>query len=276
MSTTCLVCSSQDSFRTIRSLPNGTIKACSNCGFTINDDIIPESLGGDIFETESFRWVKRHLLKHEFGYLRSGPRLTFLEIGSGSGELAGYLQSMGNDVICCDLGQESLKYIREKFGLRTVFGDIMEVDLRATPYTAIVMRHVFEHMLDPEAFFYKLTKTLPVGGHFIVTQPNIDSWSRKLSGDDWNWTVPIHRTFWSERTLRLFLEKRGFRVVRSRTVFSHLGMPRALMLKLPKGWLGSLFKPFAFGLGCLLEVAAVAWFHAGQNVFVDAEKIREI
>jgi hypothetical protein len=73
----------------------------------------------------------------------------------------------------------------------------------------------------------------------------------------------------------MFLEKRGFRVVRSHTVFSHLGMPRALMLKLPKGWFGSFFKPFAFALGCLLEVAAVSWFHAGQNVFVDAEKIRD-
>lgn len=273
--TCCLACGSRNAFSTTRILDQGTIKTCPVCGFAINDDVIPESLGGDIFETESFRWVKRQILKHEFGYLRHVAPRVFLEIGSGSGELAGYLKSMGHDVVCCDLGQESLNIIKERYGLRTIFGDIMAIDLRGTPYTAIVMRHVFEHMLDPEAFFRKLTTTLPVGGHFVVTQPNLDSWSRKVSGDDWNWTVPIHRTFWTEKTLRLFLEKRGFRVTRSRTVFSHLGMPMALTRKLPKGIIGKLLKPFAFLAGCFLELVAVSLFHAGQNVFVEAEKVTE-
>jgi SAM-dependent methyltransferase len=231
---------------------------------------MPEQVGGDIVESPSFRSVKRLILRLEFGYLRRVGPLRLLEIGSGSGELARFLQSMGHEVVCSDVAEESLANIAREYGLATICGPVQDADLGQVPFDGVVMRHVFEHFEDPDGIIHKLREHLAPQGRLLLTQPNLDSWCRRVAGSNWNWTVPYHRFFWSEATLGAFLRARGFRIVKSRSVFSHLGLPRGLCVAVGQPLLRKLLTPALMPVGVALEFLA-GCFHRGQNLFIEAE-----
>lgn len=266
----CPICKTDQYNTRLMAAASGEILICGKCGLGMFDGPMPPQVGGDIEESASFRWIKRRILNHEFGYLRHRRPMRLLEIGSGSGELASFLQSFGHQVACCDVGRGSLDGIARRYGMQTFCGTIEDVDLGDLRFDGIVMRHVFEHLDNPDGILQKLCAHLNPNGRLFFSQPNLDSWCRKLSPAEWNWTVPYHRFFWSENTLTAYLQGKGFRVVKARSVFSHFGLPMGLCRIVPAGAARRLLMPVLAPVGTLAEIAAV-WLHQGQNLFLEAE-----
>jgi len=242
---------------------------CAGCGLGMFDGPMPNEVGNAICESTRFRFVKRLILKSEFGYLRRRKPMRLLEIGSGSGELASLLHDFGHEVTCCDVTQEGLDYIARMYGLRTIYGTIQDANLEGLRFDGIVMRHVLEHIEDPDSVFAKLKSHLAPDGRIFLSQPNYASWCRLITGKEWGWTLPWHRSFWTEDTLRVFLEHQGFRVIKSKSIFSHLGLPLGLPRIVAPGAVRKLLAPLLIPIGTLLELAAVVW-HRAQNLFVEA------
>jgi SAM-dependent methyltransferase len=79
-------------------------------------------------------------------------------------------------------------------------------------YDALTAWAVLEHVHDPMAYFRKASEVTTAGGLFVFQVPNFNSLaSRHLFLED----VPRHLYFFSEKTVRRYLEKTGFALERA-------------------------------------------------------------
>jgi len=264
----CPVCETNKYRKKLLKVEGGVVYKCEGCGLGIFKGPMPTYVGADIKESNLVRFFKRILLWHEFGYLQQKKKL--LEIGSGSGELAAYLDSRGHKVYCSDIDKNNLKRIKETFGFKTIYWDVSKPKKMKDKFDCIVLRHVFEHFDDPVSVLKNLKALLKPGGSLIFTQPNFGSWSRILAKEKWVWTTPYHRFFWDLKTLQALLEKEGFVVTRKRGIFSPFGFPLHLgkILGFKQNSVPVLL--FTAPLGIILEFFAV-FFNGSNNLLLEAK-----
>jgi len=98
-------------------------------------------------------------------YLSSGK---VLEIGPGWGLLGELLVAASYEYHCVEPSREMANYCRDR-GLTVFHGDIHACDER--DYDAIVMRGVFEHVLDYDAWLQRARRILSHDGLIISSQP---------------------------------------------------------------------------------------------------------
>lgn len=267
----CPVCKTDAFNSLLHRFPQGDVLICGQCGLGIFDGPMPTSVAVDIPASHLFGWVKRAILSYEFRPLASLPPLKVLDIGAGSGELAFILHNLGHSVTCNDASEENTKRIEADYGLPTLAGTLEDQILQEGSFEAIIMRHVFEHFDAPDATADFVLAALVAGGRLIVTQPNMDSWARRVGGREWNWTLPYHRFFWNESAFSKFFESKGCITTQRRAIFSHLGLPRCLGTRIRPGALQRLLAPATLTLGTALELVAIP-FHKAQNLYMEFRK----
>jgi len=103
-------------------------------------------------------------------------------------------------------------------------------------FDAISCLEVIEHVENAERLVRELRRVLKKGGFLVISTPNVSYWLVRLSmlfG-----AVPpdegYHFRFFNARTLRRLLEREGFRVVKSRSIF-FLPFYRLFKQGLPRG-----------------------------------------
>lgn len=102
-----------------------------------------------------------HEALDRFAYLlhnsgRPASKINILDVGSGSGEHADILRTVGFNVITCDLVDGE---------------DYLETAYGAEQFDAIWCSHVLEHALDVHQFLRKLHYELKDGGLLAITVP---------------------------------------------------------------------------------------------------------
>jgi len=119
-------------------------------------------------------------LRNEFSELRlAGHALqglldwysfeTVLDIGSGGGEHARLLRSLGKKVTTLDLGHS----VHFKDGAEqpaTIMGDFNEIELKQS-FDCVWCSHVLEHQVDPQRFLAKTRRVLNATGVLAITVP---------------------------------------------------------------------------------------------------------
>lgn len=87
----------------------------------------------------------------------------------------------------------------------------------------VIMHHVLEHLPEPRRTLQLLKRKLAPGGHIFIEVPN-EQWKRpiiklrrilKRGSDDW---FPGHINFFTQASLRNFLNSQGFQIVYERKV----------------------------------------------------------
>jgi len=193
-----------------------------------------------------------------------------LDIGSGFGFYTQALRKTGYQTVSINPG----KYENEVF--KSMNGDeplaLMFEDYEPSePFGVAMMSQVLEHLLEPDQAIAKVAGLLATGGVLACAVPNYDSFLVKLLGTRDNaclW-VPEHVNYFTEKGLKVLLERNGLRVVKveqiTRVPFNALS--KRLRLKgslaaVADGLVKSLQAPFAglmhfFGLGIYINVYAV-------------------
>ena len=134
------------------------------------------------------------------------------------------------------------------------------VALEPAAYDLAVFQHSLEHTAEPLADLERVGAALAPGGVVVVTVPNFGGWQARRFRDRWyHLDLPRHRTHFTERGLRLLLERAGLRVQRLATSTSSVGLPATLQYALAGRCLfpGGLGLRIASGL-CVLTRAARA------------------
>lgn len=103
------------------------------------------------------------------------PRMRVLDIGSGGGEFAYLLQSLGHDVRGVEPNRGYADYSARQYGLDVLRGFVTDVDLPDAHFDMITIWHVLEHTEDPRAVIAKLARALRPDGVLVVEVPNVEA-----------------------------------------------------------------------------------------------------
>lgn len=81
-------------------------------------------------------------------------------------------------------------------------------------FDVVTAWHVIEHLVDPCDEVSEVYKILKEDGLFFIEIPNIKGLGGRIKGVRWkNLRPPEHLNYFSPKSLRLFLEKNGFKII---------------------------------------------------------------
>ncbi len=169
-------------------------------------------------------WGRYNLL----AFWGDGRRL--LDVGCGSGELLSEFHALG----WTTFGIEPSKAAADRAaatGLRVANGRFPE-DAKLlsgqSPFSAIVMANVIEHLPDPGAALDAAWRLLEDGGRLLLWAPVCDGWQQRAWPGHWyNLDPPRHLHIPSRAGLRALLRQHGFEVHAERPATSVRAVQRS-------------------------------------------------
>jgi SAM-dependent methyltransferase len=133
-----------------------------------------------------------------------------LDIGCGSCETLGYHKNRGCEVYGVEADENAAK-IAERYGFNLHVGLFNPNNYEKDFFDYVTMNWVLEHCVNPEETLRQVYSVLKPGGKLIIAVPNLFCISRYTFGRLWHsWHTPYHLNLFSQRSLRLLLEKTGF------------------------------------------------------------------
>lgn len=106
--------------------------------------------------------------------LLSEPRV-ILDVGTGGGEFAYLLQSIGHDVRGVEPNKGYAEYSIHEYRLNVQVGFVQDVVLPKDTFDVITIWHVLEHTENPYAVLTKLHTLLKPRGILVIEVPNIEA-----------------------------------------------------------------------------------------------------
>jgi len=223
----CNLCAGRDvtvvSRRSRSGKPLRTV-ACKACGLVWSD---PRPQEARQFYTEDYRLAykgtfaprDKHVLRagrvalDRLGMIRPHlrGRMKVLDVGSGGGEFAYLLQSLGHEVTGVEPNRGYAGFAAGQYGLDIRRGMLDEVDLEPGGWDLVTVWHVLEHMEDPAAVLRKLRGALRPGGLLVVEVPNVEATCQSPRGT----FHEAHIFSFGIPTLSRLGEKAGFHVERT-------------------------------------------------------------
>jgi SAM-dependent methyltransferase len=191
-----------------------TVVECNQCGLGFLNPRPPFADMGkyypkEYYEEEFAQNRAYHLRRYarEARYLRPierkrGPK-SLLDVGCANGDFPRFMRARGWHVEGVEVSASSQPITDFKVYPQ----QLPDIPLNQPTYDAVTAWAVLEHVHDPMAYFRKASEVTKVGGLFVFQAPNFNSLaSRRLFLED----IPRHLYFFSEKTVRRYLEETGF------------------------------------------------------------------
>jgi SAM-dependent methyltransferase len=208
------------------------LEQCEDCGFVFTQDYPEESAIGRYYESEEYishsntskgiinklyQISRNIMLRKKSSFIESITGLksgTLLDIGSGTGYFADFMQGKGWRVKGIEISGDARNFSKENFGLE-VYEPSEIGKLEPATFDCITLWHVLEHFQDPEKYMQDIMKLLKPEGTCVIALPNSDSFDARKYKEFWAaWDVPRHLWHFSPSTFRRFAENSGFEMIR--------------------------------------------------------------
>lgn len=173
-----------------RSRSGGSLRTviCKDCGLVWSD---PFPHNPRQFYEEDYRLAykntyapkAKHILRagrvaltrhQKIKQLLSTPQ-TMLDVGTGGGEFAYLMKSLGHDLHGIEPNKGYGEYSVAQYGLNLQFGFIQDGRFEESSFDLITIWHVLEHTEDPFFVLNKLRSLLKADGTLVVEVPNIEA-----------------------------------------------------------------------------------------------------
>jgi 2-polyprenyl-3-methyl-5-hydroxy-6-metoxy-1,4-benzoquinol methylase len=159
----------------------------------------------------------RTRLDDAIGHLRYEPGGTLLEIGCGDGAFLRSMKALGWNVTGTETDARSAA-VAGSGGLDIRQGELDDLGLPEAHYSAIVMRHAIEHVMDPAQVLAQCYSLLRPGGTLVLTTPNPASLGHRIFQSSWRGLEPPrHLHLFSQTSIDLYLRRAGFTSTTSRS-----------------------------------------------------------
>ena len=208
------------------------IRRCNNCGMGWTVDPPPEEEAGRYYVSEEYishSDRKQSLADYLYHLARSfmlgrKHRITsssvgrssgvLLDIGSGTGYFAAFMQKRGWKVTGFELNDEARNYSASRFGIKVASPEEIR-ELPSASADCITFWHVLEHLYDPAGWLAEVRRILRDDGKCIIALPNFASADAEWFGSRWAaLDVPRHLWHFTPDAVRRFAVKEGFTVDR--------------------------------------------------------------
>jgi SAM-dependent methyltransferase len=136
-----------------------------------------------------------------------------LDFGCGAGRFLTRMKEHHWQVTGIDLSATAVERARQASGARVLAGTLPHADLDPNSFDVITMWHSLEHVPDPMRVLQEARRLLTWNGMLVIAVPNLAGLAFRIFGSHWHGLdLPRHLTHFTPWTLRLMLERSGFRV----------------------------------------------------------------
>ncbi len=224
-----------------------TIVKCNNCGLVYTKDDLSRQEISDIYSKGYFtgrdeRGYKKYIEKHENSYKNKFFNFIFrsqnhpglhiklvnkyvknkgnlLEIGCAAGFFLEVAKKKGWNVTGIELSEYVSSYARDKLRLNVFTGKIEDLikngKIKKEQFDVVTLWATLEHIAVPSKLFESINYVLKPNGHLFFTTINFDSNEAKEQGKNWaSIRPPKHLYYFSEKTIKKYLDKYGFEIVK--------------------------------------------------------------
>ncbi|MDZ7633755.1 MAG: class I SAM-dependent methyltransferase [Bacteroidales bacterium] len=158
---------------------------------------------------------RKHRLVSEVTRKVSG---TLLDIGSGTGYFASFMQLQGWKVTGIELNEQARNYSVTGLGI-TAIPPADAWNIPDKSIDCITFWHVIEHLYDPGRWMSEVKRILKDDGSCIIALPNLNSADAEWFGGQWAaLDVPRHLWHFSPHSLIRFIGKYGFNCEKTRSL----------------------------------------------------------
>ena len=141
------------------------------------------------------------------------PGGKMLDVGCGNGRYLGTMRALGWDVQGVELSETGVKVCRAA-QLPVHHGDLASAQFPSDSFDLVTVRHVIEHIAEPQPFMAELARILKPGGRLVIETPNANALGRALMGASWFANdVPRHLVLFTPESLTRLAAKHGLRQV---------------------------------------------------------------
>ena len=156
-----------------------------------------------------------------YDMLSPGPDARILEVGCGGGALLSFLEDRGHSATGVDILEEAVRLASQAApSSRVIRSDAGELPFDAGSFDRLLSHHLVEHLDDLPGALEEWRRVLVPGAVMAICTPNRIYPSPRIFDD------PSHVHVYDRRELAGVVEKAGFRVEDSLTVFPHLWKDR--------------------------------------------------
>lgn len=217
----CLVCGG-----TYRKSKLTGLVECDSCGFvTTNLELTNEEIkrlySADYYHGEEYadyvsdKKIIQNNLKKRIKRIKkdfpSGGDL--FEIGCAYGFFLEIAKEYFGSTEGIDISDDAVDYAREYLKQNAHAGDFLTFK-SDRKYDIVCMWDTIEHLEHPDLYVEKVKELLKKGGLLCITTGDIGSLNARIRGRKWRQIhPPTHLHYFSKKTLKLMLIKRGFQVV---------------------------------------------------------------
>jgi len=129
-----------------------------------------------------------------------------LEIGSYYGALGQLVKPLVKEYTGLELSRHACSYSKKNLKLNTLNQSINEYSNNNKKFDIVLMTDVIEHVDDPFNLLFLIEKKLNKNGKLILSTFNFDSFFSKIMGKNYPWIIPMHKYYFSNKTLKNALE----------------------------------------------------------------------
>lgn len=185
-----------------------------------------------------------------------------LDVGCGTGRYTVHSKRAGNVVVGSELVQSAAVGARRR-GLDVIVADSeTRFPFRDETFDRAQCIEVIEHLMDPVSTLREINRVLKLGGELFISTPNAAWWAHRflmfcgITSFGHSPTYPVevnmHIRHFTLSTLRDFLQRMGFEVLRTQGTYT--GFPSALIEYFPSlGGVLRLIGKLTGGLGFLAK-----------------------
>jgi 2-polyprenyl-3-methyl-5-hydroxy-6-metoxy-1,4-benzoquinol methylase len=146
-----------------------------------------------------------------------GTRGRLLDVGCAMGSFLASAKADGWDVEGVEISNYGSQHARETLSVNVFTGSLREAikagQIQAGSFDVVTLWDALEHLTDPASVFDDVNYALKDSGWFFFSTVNIDSLLARREGKGWHFfRPPKHLYYYSEKTLKQYLNKYGFTV----------------------------------------------------------------
>ena len=190
-----------------------TLHKCKKCKL-IFSEYIKSNFEKSYTTVEDQKYIQQIPFKKKYFELLLSKIIPYLNISYNVLEIGSYYGVLGNVIkphvknyTGLELSKHAAEYSKKNFKLNVISESLNKFLDQNVLFDVIIMSDVIEHLDDPFITLNLIEKNLNPNGILIFTTFNMDALVPRIMGRKYHWIMPMHKFYFSNTTLRYFLNK---------------------------------------------------------------------